>query len=144
GHHGACVLGSEVLINYLINFARPFIYTTALPDTVITSIDCAWKYIKDHPQLAAKLKENIELYRELIGNQMAGVNVHSPIQRIPVKGNKQAQLFSDILRKQGFDIRPILSPTVKTGEERLRVSLHSFNTAKQIESLSEVIANQLK
>jgi len=55
GVHGACVAGSKKLINYLINFARPFIYTTALPLHAIVSIDCAFEFLKNHPGFQKEL-----------------------------------------------------------------------------------------
>ncbi|HEX8039786.1 MAG TPA: aminotransferase class I/II-fold pyridoxal phosphate-dependent enzyme, partial [Chryseosolibacter sp.] len=63
GVHGACVAGSGTLIEYLVNFARPFIYTTALPQHGIVSIDCAFEYLAAHMGLQKKLKERIDLYR---------------------------------------------------------------------------------
>lgn len=146
GLHGACVVGDQLLIDYLVNFARPFIYTTALPQHSIISIGCAWDYIKKNPQHSTQLNKNISLYLK----HMKGVpnlnllNEGSPLQWLSMPGNLEAREFSSYLQSQGFDLRPILSPTVQTGRERLRICLHAFNTPEQIIRLTEVINDRVR
>jgi 8-amino-7-oxononanoate synthase len=60
----------------------------------------------------------------------------SPIQSIPIQGNQEVKLAAEVLTKLGFDIRALTSPTVKKGEERLRICLHAFNTQKEVAELA--------
>ncbi len=139
GIHGACVAGSKILIDYLVNFARPFIYTTALPVHSIVSVKCAFDYLKEKPELAKNLSEKIVDFRnnlpEKIINEGRYVESNSPIQVIKVSGNTEVKKLAANLQSKKLDIRPILSPTVKEGEERLRICLHVFNTKEEMELL---------
>ncbi len=147
GIHGACIAGSKILIDYLVNFARPFIYTTALPLHSIASIKCAFDYVKQHPELAASLAETIQLFKTNLPEQLVQqgryIESHSPIQVIMVPGNSEVRKLAACLQGNRLDIRPILSPTVKEGEERLRICLHVYNTPEEIlllqQSLNEFL-----
>jgi 8-amino-7-oxononanoate synthase len=135
GIHGACVAGSSTLVEYLINTARPFIYTTALPPHSLVSIDCAFDYIKEHHQLQQTLKDNIKLFLSGMGvitNRTASSSAIFP-------GNAQARHAAQQLQAQGFDVRPILSPTVPAGSERLRICLHTYNTSQEITALATAL-----
>jgi 8-amino-7-oxononanoate synthase len=60
----------------------------------------------------------------------------SAIQTVIVKGNENAREASSRLERQGFDVRPILSPTVPAGSERLRICIHTYNTSDEIVKLT--------
>lgn len=134
GCHGAAVLGSTDLKNYLINFSRPLIYTTALPLPSVLSIKKAHEFLRDNLNLIEKLKENIAYFRQQIVNkQLTLINSMSAIQCLIIPGNDNVKAVAGKLQQAGFDVRPILSPTVPEGQERLRICLHSFNTTDQID-----------
>ncbi len=139
GVHGACVCGSTILIEYLINFARPFIYTTALPPHNILSIACAIDFITGVPELAQKLHNNIFCFLQETENFQGVSKNRSCIQSVIVPGNQAVQQAAMQLQKNGFDVRPIRTPTVPIGKERLRICLHAFNTEKEISGLIETI-----
>jgi 8-amino-7-oxononanoate synthase len=139
GVHGACVCGSKKLINYLINFARPFIYTTALPVHSIASIECAFEYLSSNIHLQQELKRIIELYLLATKDFSNRTVSNSAIQTLIIPGNKNVKLASEKLRQSGLDVRPILSPTVVVGKERLRICLHSFNSEAEILELKSVL-----
>lgn len=137
GVHGACVVGSTMLINYLVNFARPFIYTTALPPHSVASIDCAFEFLKDNIELQKTLNEKINTFKSsLTANASLS---KSAIQPIIVPGNEAIKKITEKIMLKGFDIRPILSPTVKEGTERIRICLHAFNTEADIKQLAILI-----
>jgi 8-amino-7-oxononanoate synthase len=143
GIHGACVAGAEILIDYLINFARPFIYTTALPPHGIASVNAAFDYIKDYKEISEKLLDKIVFFKSEF-NKYFGENIilsesDSPIQVLKISGNENARALAESLIKMGFDLRPILSPTVKEGEERLRICLHVYNSEEEIIKLVAAI-----
>ncbi|MFN6944412.1 MAG: aminotransferase class I/II-fold pyridoxal phosphate-dependent enzyme [Cytophagaceae bacterium] len=146
GVHGACIAGSEVLIDYLINFARPFIYTTSLPPHSLIAIREAFTYLGKHPEAGRQIHEKVLHFREYMNKRAPGLLRHSdsPIQVIDVSGNKEAKGLSMAVQNKGFDVRPILSPTVREGEERLRVCLHVYNTMEEIEALCNAILEHVK
>jgi 8-amino-7-oxononanoate synthase len=142
GIHGACVVGTKALRDFLINFARPFIYTTAMPPHNIAAIESAFDFLHDHPELQQTLARKIDLYLSSIEvNQRAKSN--SAIQTIIIPGNDSVKNTSKRLQSQGFDVRPIVSPTVPTGKERLRICLHSFNPDQQILNLTRTLNSML-
>ncbi len=141
GCHGAIVLGSRTLRNYLINFSRSFIYTTASSFHNLVSVKCAYQLLAQ-TNSSQKLFHNISLFRSLCKNKFQRflcVDSDSAIQCIIVSGNEATKKLSIYLQEQGFDVRPILSPTIPVGQERLRICLHSFNTDEEITSLIDQI-----
>lgn len=135
GVHGACVAGSKVLIDYLINFARPFIYTTALPPIGLVSIEESFKYLAGHLNLQQQLRNKIDLFR----SKFQAAISQTAIQPVIIGSNEGAKTASNKLMTEGFDVRPILSPTVQKGKERLRISLHTFNSEDEIDQLTSIL-----
>jgi 8-amino-7-oxononanoate synthase len=143
GVHGACIAGSSILKKYLINFSRPFIYTTALPLHTLISIQCSFDHIGKYPHIQQLLKNKISLFRKEMetksGRKIMINNTHSSIQALIVPGNENVINLAEKIRSNGFDVRPILSPTVKEGQERLRICLHVYNSEEEIKGLVETI-----
>jgi len=136
GLHGACVAGSKALMHYLVNFSRPFIYTTAMPFQQLTAIDCAFDYLKENTLLQQTLREKISLYVSAVEELSQRTISHSAIQTWIVPGNDNIRRVAGQLQGKGYDVRPILSPTVPAGAERLRICLHTYNTSEQILGLT--------
>jgi 8-amino-7-oxononanoate synthase len=128
GAHGACVAGSKILIDYLINFARPFIYTTALPPYSVVILKETFSFLKTEKNLQLQLQNKIALFREYFKDSISD----TAIQPVIIGSNEKARNASSTLQKAGFDVRPILSPTVRKGSERLRISLHVHNNDEDI------------
>jgi len=131
GVHGACVAGAKVLTDYLINFGRPFIYTTSLPPHSVIAIEESFRYLANHLELQVELQQKIDLFRELWPKSVS----ETAIQPMMVGDNLKAREISKSLQESGFDVRPILSPTVQKGTERLRISLHVHNADEEIKAL---------
>jgi len=148
GVHGACVAGSRTLQRFLINYARPFIYTTALPAHSIAAIDYAFRYLERNIHLQKSLHQKIDVYAKC-AHGLAGQRISkTAIQTIILPGNDNVKAIARALQGDGFDVRPILSPTVPVGSERLRICLHTFNSNEQIGNLAakleEVIRSEGK
>src|SRR5688572_369849 len=144
GAHGAAVAGSKALKEYLINFSRSFIYTTALPFHALASINVAYNYLPLANAERKKLFENIDFFREEI--EQSGISIEtmrSPIQSILIKGNEKVKQAALLLQNKGFDIRPILSPTVEKGKERLRICIHSYNTREELKAVINILKEAL-
>ena len=139
GCHGAAILGSQDLKNYLVNFARSFIYTTALSPHSVATILIAYQHLKTEKESLEKLKSNIVFFnneKQMLGLKPLFVYSKSAIQCAIIPENEKVKSIANQLQEKGFDVKPILSPTVPQGQERLRFCLHSYNSEKQI---SEVL-----
>ena len=145
GTHGAAVAGSKLLKDYLVNFARSFIYTTALPYHSLIAIRCAYALLSENEEANQSLHKNIKLLKKLllksVGDQL--IESSSPIQCIIVKGNEKVIEAAKKIQKKGFDVRPIMSPTIPVGKERIRVCIHSFNSEDETKMLAEAIEKSI-
>ncbi len=141
GCHGAIVLGSNLLRDYLINFSRSFIYTTALPIKSLVAINQSYLLLQKSQALINQLQENIDFFKNniLLNKNIRLIESNSPIQCIVVSGNTEVKQIASKIKNAGFDVRPILNPTVAKGSERLRICIHVFNTKDQIAGLVSVI-----
>jgi 8-amino-7-oxononanoate synthase len=89
------------------------------------------------------LKSNISYFNERIANYnltSTFIKSSSAIHCCILPGNNVVKTFALSLQEKGFDVKPILSPTVADGEERLRICLHSYNTHKEIDALLTLFA----
>ena len=134
GCHGAIILGSEELRQYLINFARSFIYTTALSKQSLNAIESAYIKLEESDDLIERLNQNISLFQSLLSKKLQSklISSSSPIQCILIPENETVKKVETGLQKKGLDIRAIMHPTVEKGKERIRICIHSFNTEKEI------------
>lgn len=147
GCHGAAILGSADLKSYLVNFARSFIYTTGLPPHSVATIQAAYRELGINNRARINLKSNIAILRNLIQEyDLADHFIHSSsaIHSCLIPGNLQVKKISEVIKNKGLDVKPILSPTVPVGEERLRICLHSYNTKDQIHQLVSCLVANLK
>jgi 8-amino-7-oxononanoate synthase len=138
GCHGAIVLGSEALRHYLINFCRPFIYSTSLPETSIVAIRASYELF---PRLRKEREhlENLVLQFQALPVPYQKLVSNTAIQGIIIPGNEEVKRVASLLQQNNLDIRPILYPTVPKGSERLRIVLHAFNTGKEVEQLLNLL-----
>jgi 8-amino-7-oxononanoate synthase len=134
GCHGAAILGSAMLRNYLINFCRPFIYSTALPPAAVAGIVSSYDIFQELNAEREILNSLIRLF-DTPGFKKST----TAIQCMIIPGNKQVKAVSQKLLEFNMDVRPILYPTVPLGEERLRIALHSFNTIGETEELISIL-----
>ena len=113
-----------------------------MPFHSVQHIREAISYIQNNTHLIDLLRKRIKQFSDSMNSQqIAGYSASiSPIQIIKIQGNKRIKRISTLLNENGFDIPPILSPTVPKGEERLRICIHSFNTQKDITNLTCTIA----
>jgi 8-amino-7-oxononanoate synthase len=141
GAHGAVILCSQDLKEFLINYCRPFIFSTAMPLHSLAAISVAYDYFPTLTDRREKLKKLEHLLRDNF-KSTADIQLlpsDSPIQSVMIKGNSEVKYISALLQKEGFDARAILSPTVAKGQERIRICLHSHNTEAEVRALAASI-----
>ena len=134
GCHGAAIVGSQKLREYLINFARSFIYTTAPPEIAVKALMGAYRILPDLKQernalkvLIGKFKNCTLPFEKLVSD--------TPIQGIIVPGNEAVIKLARSIQALNIDVRPIRYPSVARGKERLRINLHAFNSVQELDSL---------
>lgn len=135
GGHGACVLGSSTLRNYLINFCQTFIYTTALAPHSLVHIEEAFSWLAQDQMAYLDLQQNMNFFNQRMGLS----DQRSPIYAFQFSSKNVLRDLVQNLKNQGIDALPIFSPTVRRGQERLRVCLHAFNTRVQMSLLADEI-----
>ena len=144
GNDGAVIVGSQILRDYLINFCRPFIFSTAPTIHKIIAIKQAYILLEESQKQITDLHENIAFFRQKMQSfthlKKYLLDSHSPIQGFIIAGNENVRQAAAKMQAAGFDVRPIIAPTVAKGSERIRICLHSFNTKKQITRLVEMMA----
>lgn len=134
GCHGAAVLGSSLLRDYLVNFARSFIYTTAMPGHSLQMIAAAYRLLHSTDAIG-RLRDNISYFNEGIKSDEAFIPSESAIHCRIIPGNDKVQAAEEQLAAVDLFAKSIKSPTVKQGEERIRFCLHAFNTKAEIDLL---------
>ena len=135
GCHGAAILGSQELKEYLVNFARSFIYTTGLSPHSVATILIAYQEMEKQSETIQKLRNNIQFFNQqktLLSLKQVFVRNKSSIQSAIIPGNEKVKSIAIQLQENGFNVKAILSPTVPQGQERLRFCLHSYNSEKEI------------
>lgn len=137
GVEGACVLGSDDLKAYLINFSRPFIYTTAPSPAFFANIRASVDHVAACDAQRLALYENMQDFKNRFSHYFPCTD--SAIQLFKPGSKRKLNEVSTALTEHGFAIKPIFSPTVKEGEERLRIVLHAFNDEFQLDGFEAVI-----
>lgn len=146
GCHGAAIVGSLELKEYLVNFSRSFIYTTGLSPHSIATILISYQFLEKDIQSIENLKNTIIHFNQeknLLGLKTLFVRSKSAIQSAIIPGNENVKQIANQLQKKGFDVKAILSPTVPEGQERLRFCLHSYNTKEEISDVLGLLSTLL-
>ncbi len=144
GVFGAFVAGGENLIDFLIQEARTYIYTTALPPAVAEAARASLRLVQRESWRRARLKALIERFRA--GAQALGLPIlpsATPIQPLLLGSSESALEVSRKLWDLGFWVAAIRPPTVPAGTARLRITLTAAHSEIQIDRLLEALAHSL-
>jgi 8-amino-7-oxononanoate synthase len=142
GCHGAAVLGSEILRTYLTNFARSFVYTTAMPPREALRIKAALHKLKQTEQ-RDKLTQNIQTFlQEMQALNLASCFIpsRSPIQSFLLPEASHPDEIMKTFENEKMGAKIIFSPTVPEGQERIRICIHSFNTSAEIRRILQLLS----
>lgn len=141
GTAGAFVAGSEELIECLIQFARPYIYTTSQPPALACATLRSLQLLRDEHWRREHLAALIRQFRQ--GAEQIGLHLmdsFTPIQPILIGDAARAMRLSAMLRERGLMVTAIRPPTVPAGSARLRVTLTAAHSAAQVQLLLNALA----
>ncbi len=140
GTFGAFVAGSNALIETLIQFARPYIYTTAMPPALAAATSTSLALLKEESWRRDNLKQRIEQFRA--GAQRLGLsllNSNTPIQPVLLGDDARVLEVAGKLKERRILVGAIRPPTVPEGTARLRITLSAVHTQKNIEQLLQAL-----
>ena len=135
GVAGALVCANEDIIDYMVNAARPFIYSTAPMPLQAVLVKRALELVRDEPER----REQLDALKTLAAQRLSGFAVESQIVPIIIGEDAAAVTIAKTLQAQGFDIRAIRPPTVPEGTARLRLSLHVGLTRQDIAKFAQAL-----
>ena len=137
---GAVVVGSNLLKQYLINYAHSFIYTSSMPPYFIRKILYRYEQFPNMIKERERLIHLIQVFKQCTFKYKT-IYSDYPIQTIVIPQNHQIRQVAYYLQGKDIEIRPLLSPTVPKGAERFRINLHAFNTIEEIKLLEREMNN---
>jgi 8-amino-7-oxononanoate synthase len=135
GVSGAFVAGPADAIEYLIQRARPFIFSTAPPPAIAAALEASLEVIADEPERRLRLLERGRYLRERMG-----LSGDSPIIPIVIGENERAVAVARELQAAGFDVRAIRPPTVPVGTARLRVTVNQGLSEEMLDGFVAALA----
>ncbi len=145
GTFGAFVAGSDELIETLLQFARPYIYTTALPPALAAASREALRIVQDEAWRQQHLRSLVQFFQASCKRlSVPLLPSATPIQPIPLGDSARALQVSSQLRKRGILVTAIRPPTVPKGTARLRVTLSAEHCEQDIQQLVDATAEALR
>ena len=144
GSEGGFVCGSRLLVDYLRNMSRPFIFSTAPGAPAMAAALAALEVLVAEPDRVARLRENVALFVSELSRHGVSACGETPIVPIVVGDERKALDASAALEARGFLVPAIRYPTVARGAARLRVAIMSAHTPEQLRSAAAAIADTLR
>ncbi|HEY5593576.1 MAG TPA: 8-amino-7-oxononanoate synthase [Nitrospiria bacterium] len=140
GGFGAYAVGSRVFIDYLINRAKTFIYTTALPPAIAAAALAAFDVLEEEPDLRKNLWRNRTYYAEgLKSLGLDTLNSETPIIPIMIGDSRSAVIFSERLLDAGVFAPAIRPPTVPKGTSRIRTTVMATHSRDDLDYVLETV-----
>lgn len=145
GVGGAFVAGPSWAIDYLIQRARPFIFSTAPPPSQAAALEASLELVASEPERRERLvRVSRELRARLLSEDMPVLPGSSQIIPVVLGENERAVAVAGGLQAQGFDVRAIRPPTVAAGTSRLRVSVNIGLTDEILDRFVTVLADAVR
>jgi 8-amino-7-oxononanoate synthase len=145
GVAGAFVAGSETLVEYLVQRARSWVFSTAPPPALAAAAREALRLVQAEPERRARLAEHVRRFRA--GAAQLGVALGdsaTPIQPLVLGDERRVLAVSAALLQRGFWVAAIRPPTVPRGTARLRITLSAAHAPAQVDALVEALAAALR
>jgi 8-amino-7-oxononanoate synthase len=140
---GAFIACDKQLRDYLINFSRHYIYSTAISPAIAWASKASIELIKNEQWRRDKIIELSALFKRNLSSHIEIITTHSSIHAIVIGDEQKTIQVSDMLKKQGFWVTPIRPPTVAVNSSRLRVTICADHSINDINNLSECINKAL-
>ena len=145
GTAGAFIAGSEELIETIIQQARTYIYTTAMPAAIAEATRCSLNIIQKEPQHLQNLNDNIAYFKTCCSGAGLDIeNSQTAIQPLLIGDDQKAINLSQTLFEKGFLVTAIRPPTVPEGTSRLRITLSASHTREHIERLVDALCQSFE
>jgi 8-amino-7-oxononanoate synthase len=145
GVGGAFVAGPAWAIEYLVQRARPFIFSTAAPPALAYALGASLDVIRDEPDRRVRLRAHSRHLRQrLLKAGLAVADSSSQIVPIQVGANDAALAIAAAMRVEGFDVRAIRPPTVPDGTARLRVSVNVGVNKSMLDQFANLLLFELR
>jgi len=144
GSFGAFVTGSNELIEGLMQFARPYIYTTALPPSVVAASRAGLRLVQTDVARREHLQNLIALFRQ--GAKERGLPIMestTAIQPLIITDPSQCLRVAEKLESKGIWVGAIRPPTVPANSSRLRITLSSGHSVEQLHQLLTALEQTL-
>ena len=141
GAFGAFVAGPQEVIDAMVNVARSFIFTTALPPLVLAAIETALDVMEEEPERRVQVRKLADRLRLRL--RESGLDVpesDGPIVPVLLPEADVAVGVAAAAQRAGYDVRAIRPPTVPEGSSRVRLSVHADHTEHQIDDVAAVLA----
>ncbi|MFI2811874.1 MULTISPECIES: 8-amino-7-oxononanoate synthase [Microbulbifer] len=144
GNAGAFIAGSRQLVDFLVQFARPYIYTTGMPPAVAAGSIAALELMQGEPAHRRRLQARIDQFRQRAGELgLPLMPSASAIQPLQLGCEETVVQVAARLQSQGYLVGAIRPPTVPAGTARLRITLSAAHSAAQVEGLLAALAAAL-
>lgn len=145
GVAGGLLAGPALVMEYLVNTARPFIYSTAPPPYIAAAVRRALALIDEEPWRRERLRHLASFAGRRLARTLPRETHHSGTQIIPVILGAESRTIAiaENLQRSGFDVRAIRPPTVPAGSSRLRLSIGADRTEEEIEALASALEGAL-
>ena len=141
GAQGGYVCGASVLVEYLRQRSRPFIFNTAPCAAAMAGADAALSVLETEPERVARLRENVALFVDALSARGIAVRTDSAIVPLVVGDERRAVELSSALEARGFLVSAIRYPTVAKGAARLRVAVSAAHDREALAAAADAIAD---
>lgn len=144
GSEGGFVCGSRLLVDYLRNFSRPFIFSTAPGASAMAAASAAMAVLESEPHRVERLRENVAFFISELAKRGISAASGSAIVPVVVGDERRAVAASEELERMGFLVPAIRYPTVARGSARLRFAIMSAHTRDQLSAAAEALVTAVK
>lgn len=142
---GACLAGSRTLIEWLLQRARPFVFSTAVSPLLLAGVEVALDRLKARPDQGRRARQMARRLRSrLVALGLPVREDDSPIVPLVLGTNARALAVAERLRTSGFAVRAVRPPTVPEGTARLRLSVHADHAEEDLDRLAESIGEAVR
>jgi 8-amino-7-oxononanoate synthase len=144
GSSGACVAGPAVVIDYLVQKSRPFMFSTASPLLLLNLVQSALDLLAEPGRRRRVLALADHLRSALESRGLPRPVGRGPIVPVRIGDNRLAVAVADAMQSRGFDLRAVRPPTVPPGHAGLRISVHANHHEAELDQLAVVLAESME